>query len=974
MEFKVFKLRLTDYGFSLKKVGDSGVLLTTDLDIRNSELTPQEIFALEYAKRFDATAVYFRHFDDGRNAIAQAYIFDNTRKRLSEENLTELHKKLWSSCAVPLYIIIEETQVKIFDAREPVKEVNSKLSASPFDVFKTAADVKRKLEDLLNTGVFWEAQTTKNRFDFASSAYTDLILGLKRLHVDFEKESGIPGHIITRLLVQCLLIKYLEERTDEANDEETRLIAKNFFRKKGWGADDFCGVIRNGYLLQLLDRLKVQFNGKVFEWSEETPDDLETREYISSSKIKLLADYLDGNVKNDQYVIWRLYSFSYLPVELISSVYEELLSGGKKDMVYTPDVVAGTLIDECMPLDVPKANFKLIDVSCGSGIFLVKGFKRVVQWWRLQNRNANGDLPHPDREQLKDLLSNSIYGIDIQHEATLLTIFSLALALCDELNPKEIWTNLRFRNLSANNILSKDFFQYLTEKPSADFDLVIGNPPFNPPMPFEKSNHKYLKHIKEKFGYKPTIKVPDYNIALTMLVESFNLLKQNGQLCLIQPSGPLLYQHDAEFKKEIFGKYNFQQVIDFTFLVDKLWSKATVSTAAVFIQKSLPDVAHIAHIVLHRTKTNLNKLYFEIDHYDFHYVSKYEAVSNPFVWKANLIGGSRLVQFVKRLSQLRTLGDFIEFKEGHRWVANEGFIEKGEYKRKAPFITGKPHIPNKFFTEEGVIASKIQVCEIEHFHSTGDPRIYKPPHILLKENIGENKLQVDYLNSYLTFRANIIGFHAPKNQEDELKRLYSYFQEHGDLIRAYLIAISSQLVIGLNTAVLKNDFMQCPYPENLKDLKISTLEKKLIKEVLEHYRNATQKNKLEERIADEYQIRGDYVKTFCGVLNSVYNDGSKQFALSKLVETEIYYAIQFDYTKKELKVVLEKDNNWEKHFKELIQDNQHRNGHIKTQRILKLYSKDKIAFVKPKNLRYWLNINAVRDADEAIDDYIKAGF
>jgi hypothetical protein len=973
MEFKVFKKGLTDYGFSLKKVGDSGLLLTTDLDIRKSELSPQEIFALEYAKRFDATAVYFRHFDDGRNAIAQAYIFDNTRKRISEENLTELHKKLWSSCAVPLYIIFEETQVKIFDAREPVKEVNSKLSASPFDVFNTAVDVKRKLADLLNTGVFWEAQTTKNRFDFDSSAYTDLILGLKRLYVDFEKESGIPGHIITRLLVQCLLIKYLEERTDEANDEETRLIAKNFFRENGWGADDFCGVIRNGYLLQLLDRLKVQFNGKVFEWSKETPDDLKAREYISSSKIKLLADYLDGNVKNDQYVIWRLYSFSYLPVELISSVYEELLSGGKKDMVYTPDVVAGTLIDECMPLDVPKANFKLIDISCGSGIFLVKGFKRIVQWWRLQNRNSNGDLPHPDREQLKDLLSNSIYGIDIQHEATLLTIFSLALALCDELNPKEIWTNLRFRNLSANNILSKDFFQYLTEETSSDFDLVIGNPPFNPPKPYERSNQKYFKHIEEKYGYKPSIKVPDYNIALTMLAESFKLLKLNGQLCLIQPSGPLLYQHDAEFKKEIFGKYNFQQVIDFTLLGDILWNNANVATVAAFFEKKNAAVTenNVAHIIVHRTNANTSKIHLELDHYDFHYIKYHETIYNPHVWKINLLGGSRLRNVVNRLNELGSLDDYLKSKEKDGWVHGEGFTLNGEKKDPADYITDKPYLPTKSLVEEGEI--KTTVCASEFFHRPADPKLYQPPHILIREIIGKKTIPMIFSESYLTFDNGIIGIHAPVEQKAELVNLYDILLKNNTVIRFYIAATSGRIGIGKSTSINKQDFVSIPYTSSPNQYKVSTLEKLLIEESLTYFTSNSKRNKIDVVDASVYELNA-YSKTFCGVLNSIYKEGNKQFALSKLVETDNYYAIQFDYTTKELKVGLENDNDWESHFKELIEDNKQRNVHIKMQRILKLYSNDKIAFVKPKHLRYWLQINAARDADEAIDDYIKAGF
>ncbi|MEA1885283.1 MAG: N-6 DNA methylase [Thermotogota bacterium] len=94
-----------------------------------------------------------------------------------------------------------------------------------------------------------------------------------------------------------------------------------------------------------------------------------------------MADYLDGKSKDKQFVIWRLYSFSHLPVEVISSVYEELLTDDK-DVVYTPEMIVSTMVDECMPLKQPKDNFKIIDVSCGSGIFLVKTYKRIVQWWR----------------------------------------------------------------------------------------------------------------------------------------------------------------------------------------------------------------------------------------------------------------------------------------------------------------------------------------------------------------------------------------------------------------------------------------------------------------------------------------------------------------------------------------------------------------------------------------------------------------
>ncbi|MDZ7723598.1 MAG: N-6 DNA methylase [candidate division KSB1 bacterium] len=126
-----------------------------------------------------------------------------------------------------------------------------------------------------------------------------------------------------------------------------------------------------------------------------------------------MAEYLDGNSQDKQIVIWRLYSFSHLPVEVISSVYEELLTDDK-DIVYTPEMIVSTLVDECMPLKQPKENFKIIDVSCGSGIFLVKTYKRIVQWWRYTEWKITGKLTKPSLSVLKNLLLKSIHGVDIK--------------------------------------------------------------------------------------------------------------------------------------------------------------------------------------------------------------------------------------------------------------------------------------------------------------------------------------------------------------------------------------------------------------------------------------------------------------------------------------------------------------------------------------------------------------------------------
>ena len=83
-------------------------------------LSPVEVFSLEDAEEFQATAVYFRHFPDERSPQPQIYIYDNTEKTFSENDLAHIHRDLWSNSRIPIFLVIEKTDVKIFDTREPV--------------------------------------------------------------------------------------------------------------------------------------------------------------------------------------------------------------------------------------------------------------------------------------------------------------------------------------------------------------------------------------------------------------------------------------------------------------------------------------------------------------------------------------------------------------------------------------------------------------------------------------------------------------------------------------------------------------------------------------------------------------------------------------------------------------------------------------------------------------------------------------
>ena len=151
------------------------------------------------------------------------------------------------------------------------------------------------------------------------------------------------------------------------------------------------------------------FNGGIFSLS------IDDQITLKNTNLEFLASFLEGTIVGTQRVFWEEYSFKHIPIELISNFYEEFLpkekneSSGqekKKDSgaVYTPAFLVNFLIDECLPLSSKQlnGNVKLIDASCGSGIFLVMAFKRLVQRWRILNRKE-GKLADTNPSILKNI-------------------------------------------------------------------------------------------------------------------------------------------------------------------------------------------------------------------------------------------------------------------------------------------------------------------------------------------------------------------------------------------------------------------------------------------------------------------------------------------------------------------------------------------------------------------------------------------
>ena len=955
-----FKTGLSKLGFN-EELNES-LFFTKDIDQYAS--TYDLWFHLEKAKNFRADGVFCRKMM-GNKYIPQVYLYDFTHRDTYEESaLTEIHKKIWTSSEVPIVCVFSKTEIRILDTTSPIDKKNDipayldkiALTSKVHSIFNT------QFANNIKTGTYWENDAIKKKLSFSKNSSYNILIDYLKVVIEESIKNTDPEkkQLIQKLIVQSILVKYLEEKEDSYGN---RVFPSDFFNSYS-NATCFCDILRNGCLFDFFEDLnKNHFNGKVFKWEEEE------KAKLKENKFLYLADALSGDSNSDgQMLIWRLYSFNYIPVELISRLYEEFIEDEEKaenGAAYTPSHLANLLVDEIMPVKNAKNpdNFKIIDPACGSGIFLVIAFKRLIQWWRAKNHYKN-----PSLSELKQILNNSIFGVDLNETATQLTAFSLCIALCEELTPKQIWDELRFDDLTRKNISHKDFFLWLDENKDEreSFDIVIGNPPF---VRGGISTNLGTWTINES----EHVSIPQKQIALKFLSESIQLLKPQAQLCLIIKSSGLLYNStSSEYKKVLFKHYNVNQILDFTPLArnKSLWDCGTdVAAAAIFLTKESPDMEkNILHAIFRRTKATKERIVFEIDEYDLHFISRNEASFNPYIFKINLMGGGRIKNVISKLSKIDSL-EQIKKKKG--LLVEEGLEIGTNGKHKDAFLYEIKTLPTESFSEKG-----LNYSDLTAFPENIQPKklsselIFRHPNILVKENLGKELIPIEYNTSTdFTFQRNIIGIASVENDKEQLDRIYQSLHNYNKLYRFFMLTTSGQVLINLNTVFLLEDFLSLPLILN-NDTFLSMTDKHVINDVniyMDDFHRHGETAKILNPISKSSDLK-KYGIEYSNVLNQLYADKEKTFKLSDIIRfnDDKFIGAVFTYDNIEVKEPKIIKTDYSEEITGLSQFKV--SEHFNSTRIVRYYSKNKVLFIKPNQMRYWLPSIAYRDADKTFAD------
>lgn len=925
----------------------SGLLARVSRDLNSSWHLDEKIAVWEasFLKPEPPDYIFFRRFSDGRSSQAAAYVIDNSKGRLSKDELAALHHNMWLSGTTPLLYVEECGRIDIYSCASSAFK-DKKWDPQPFDVIKLSAQINdykkaSRFSSLrLADGTFWEDERNAKLLSPHSSAHRTLIAEVE--HADKELD-GANNPASRHLLLLTLLLKYLEDRD---------VFPSGWFSTFHQDSQSCLHVYKHGgkdAVLNMFQALEEKFNGDIFRITQEHAH------AIDNGLLQKLTNLIWTNLdtKSGQFWLWDIYSFKYIPVEVLSHIYQHFAEAGK-GAVFTPPMVVNLMLDHVMPLNTLTGYETVLDPSCGSGIFLVSAFRRLIHAWR-DKRNWK----RPSPQELNDLLGRTIYGIELQGQASELASFSLALAICDALQPEVIWEQLKFNKLLETNIYTGDYCDHIDtlkmKTPGGEgFDIVIGNPPFMSSL--TPSMKKRMKH----YNYN----IPDSQSAYFFLIDcSTQALKKNGKICLLQNAGFLYNKNVDHFRKEFFSRVKTVGILDFV-SIRGIFKGADVKVIAILARNDTPKRIHyIQHWTFRRTFATDRLVCFELDYYDYHKVSQELALKFHWVWRVNLLGGGRLFHLTNRLAEYPTLEASVRL---HNWDIGEGFITGlKNANKKAPWLTGMPFLPTKAFTNDGIELSSISHIPNSqiYFDTIYSADRFSSPLILIKENA---ELPCAYWdNGPLAYKAKIIGIHSPLNDAHMLYKFYEQFIHDKRNLKASCYLLGTQLLVGKATVPDKHDICRLPWPSG-GDWELTSWEDAMLDDVANYmadYVRLGQESSLLREVT-EYELQ-DYTRFFIGQLNKIFP--KLQDVGHQITGGLVYQA--FSFRGKRYVDILEAD--WVQYANNLLLTSSGDAESFSSVRILRIYYGDILILVKPSRLRYWIRSTAIRDVDDTLAEMME---
>ena len=393
----------------------------------------------------------------------------------TDDLVSRWRREVWNEGFSPLLWVISPERIDLYNGfGAPVKEGDAQKH-----LIRRFEGIDASLHELdafagrlaIETGQFWARAPVVDR---KSSVDQKLLSDLSFLERDLVAGNLTRG-TAQALIGRVIFTQYLIDRGIVSVSRLQRL----------------CGHTVLPSILR--DRVST---GRLFTWLAQTfngdmfpPSSVKTTP--AAHHLVRVAEFLEAVDPESGQQSFFPYQFDVIPVELISSIYEQFAHAEprvdargstealRNGVHYTRLSVVSLVLDEVM--DGLTGRESVLDLTCGSGVFLVEALRRLVY--------LRADGQPLTRELIRTTLYEQVYGVDISEAAVRVAAFSLYLAAL-ELDPDpQPPHSLKFQPLIGKTLLvgdartveqSEDGKTVLTTSAGLkQFDLIVGNPPWS---------------------------------------------------------------------------------------------------------------------------------------------------------------------------------------------------------------------------------------------------------------------------------------------------------------------------------------------------------------------------------------------------------------------------------------------------------------------------------------------------------------
>jgi hypothetical protein len=956
------------------------------------------------------------------------------QRSITGKTLHEMQNLAWNFSRCPMLVTVEPHLLRVWTCCEPPTE--ELLSATPVEQLKSSELAKngslavRATQALhwvnLVSGQFFKENASRFRRDQRADQL--LLENLRFVRKELWEKGLQDDDVCHDLLARVIFIQFLFDRKDSSGNaalnENTlkHLYAEKVLKKEHKSFANILADYDESY--RLFYWLNERFNGDLFPGKGDTEAEREEawqseKGVVKKKHLEVLELFVSGrlDMPKGQRCLWRQYAFDAIPLEFISSIYEAFVTERARagGIYYTPPHLVDFTLDRVLPWNGKEWNLKVIDPACGSGVFLVKAFQRLVHRWK--KANPNQDLR---AETLRGLLENNLFGVDKDPHAVRVASFSLYLAMCDEIDPKHYWTQIHFPQMRERRLINADFFcedrvGFQTKENAGGYDLVVGNAPWGEEL-LTKEAKDWANNKEHKWP------VANKGIGTLFLPKAAALTKMTGKVAIIQSASSLLFNRGGQackFREIFFGTFDVEQIVNLSALRFKVFNdkkgsaQKSVAPACIVVFSPKPSTGNrLLYVSPKLVEDNTDEFDIIIEPADVKEIYPDEAGTIPEIWTALLWGNRRDWSLIRHLQKFGSIENNVPLKNFRRGIVF------GDRKKALPELEGRRILLAGDFPDGNLTrltADDLPVLSEPNIDSDDsiDFSAFCMPQLVIKKSwlTSRNRFQARLVSSReqegILCTQSYVTVHLPQEQASFLEAACVVYNS---MLAVYFLLLTSGRFASYRPEPLVEELLRVPISDTdlgqLKDIKrIGDFDEQIrnafeLKDaewtLIEDLFNVTLsdfkgdevspgrlRTKRKQKSVQEPQLR-QYCEYFIRVLKAGFGQ-DKQISATIFQEADSdllpFRLIAFELDQATISAVQVRPLDVPELLAELevlnktwLKTRTRESGNIYHQRIARIYDNRSnvptIFIIKPDACRYWTRSMGLHDADEVAADFL----